>query len=350
MSEQPAVSVVMAARNAERWLGEALHSMCTQTYHGLEVVVVDDASTDTTPQILARYPDPRLRTIRLETNAGVAGALNAGLRAARGTYVARMDADDVSLPERISQQVAYLRARPEVGIVGGNMLPVDQAGEPAAAPTDLPVLPGHVAWMLPVHNCVNHPTVLARRDILLSVGGYRHETVPAEDYDLFVRASAVTAIANVPDVVLRYRLHPESISAARAMEAARAAQEVSERAVAAVMGEPPDRAALRILRCPEDAASAAPDAVRDAADLLWAYTRTVMSRRRPTDAERAAIRRSAVGWLIRMVRAEAGARPATSVGLLLPGRGRPPGWVLRESLAAGTRRATRTRAAFSSRS
>jgi len=114
----PAVSVVMCVFNAEAFLHEAMGSIFAQTFRDFELIVVDDASTDRTPEILAGYTDPRIRVIRNSSNLGVGRARNRGLRLARGKYIAMHDADDASVPDRLAQEVAYLESHPEVGLVG----------------------------------------------------------------------------------------------------------------------------------------------------------------------------------------------------------------------------------------
>jgi hypothetical protein len=337
MRGEPAVSVVIPARDAERWLADALESVLTQTFAELEVIVVDDASTDATPDVLARCVDPRLRTYRLETHAGVAEALNRALKAARGRYVARMDADDVSLPDRLAVQVAFLEDHVSVGIVGGNMRPIDGSGAVVGDATDVPTSPGHIGWMLHARNCVNHPTVVARRDVLLRLGGYRAAAVPAEDYDLFVRAARITELASVSDVVLLYRVHPESTSSVRSRAMTEAADLVAEGALADLLGEAPDRSALEILRRPGQAAGAPMEAVRGAVDLLWRSADESLGSGAVTQMERAAIRRSAVGWFEQIVRTVARDHPLAALALV-PSIRRPIGWLIRERRVPARRR------------
>lgn len=124
----PAVSVGMAVYNAEPWLVEAVDSVLGQTFGDFELIAIDDGSVDATPDILKNYRDPRLRVIT-QRQSGQTPALNYGLRVARGALIARMDGDDVALPERFARQVAFLRAHPEVGLLGTACREISASGE-----------------------------------------------------------------------------------------------------------------------------------------------------------------------------------------------------------------------------
>lgn len=332
--------MVMPVNNAASFVGEALDSLFGQTYGGFEIVVVDDASTDGTADVLRRYADPRLRIIRHPEKAGVAAALNTGISSARSRYVARMDADDVALPERLARQVRFIESNPSIGIVGANMQPIGSDGRPTAPSTMVPTLPGHVRWMLHVHNCVNHPTVLARREVLVALGGYLPGAVPAEDYDLWVRAMEITRIANIGDVVLRYRVHPSSTSLVHQHAASALAVSAAEKALTRLLGSPPDRNAVLILRHPSRADTAPLANIRGAAGLLWAFTEAVVESQALSPQERGAIRRTAAEWFAQLVRATARRRRASAAQLLVPGATGPPAWALGETMAAGWRRVT----------
>lgn len=338
---EPNVTVLMPVHNAASFLGEALDSVFAQTYTDFEIVLVDDASTDGIAEVLAGYADRRLRILRHAEQGGTAVALNSGVQAARGRFIAQMHADDIALPDRLERQIDFLHRNPGVGIVGGNQQPVGPDGRSTGPPTSLPTLPGHVRWMLHVHNCLNHPTVVVRREVMERVGGYRPESVPAEDYVLWVQAMEVTAIANIAEVVLRYRVHPRSASVVRAQETEAWAITAAEEALTHRLGAPPDRNALIVLRHPFRSERAPVADVRRAASLLWRFTGAVLERDPLEPEERAAIRRTAVEWFMQLVRATARRRPGAAAGLLAPGRAGPPRWVLEEVAANGWRRLTR---------
>lgn len=208
----PAVSVLMPVYNGERFLAEAVESILGQTFADFEFVIVDDGSTDASPAILADYAsrDPRIRVVA-QANAGIVAALNRGLNECRSPLVARMDADDVSLPTRLEQQVAFLTDHPKVAAVGTAFRLISETG--AAGPEVRPPA-AHKAIKrgLRYGNCLGHPTVMMRREAILAVGGYREFLRHAEDYDLWTRVAERYELANLPACLLRYRVHAAQVS------------------------------------------------------------------------------------------------------------------------------------------
>ena len=209
----PAVSVLMPVYNAERFLAEASDSIRGQTFTDCYFMIVAAGSTDRSRTILERYAerDPRIRFSN-RPNTGYAAALNELLRWARGTFVARMDADDVALPARLARQVDYLRTHSEVVCVGTAVQFIDAAGRllrerhPGMDHEEIQerALAGDCA--------LNHPSVMMRRSAVESVGGYHVEFMPAEDLDLWLRLGEVGRLTNLPDVLLKYRQHEASFS------------------------------------------------------------------------------------------------------------------------------------------
>jgi len=212
----PLVTVAMAVRNGAQFLAESVESILGQTLRDLEVIIIDDHSTDETPEILAGYEkdDPRLRILR-GAPQGLVYARNLGCRAARGRYLAIMDADDVSLPDRLESQVATLESRPRLGALGGAMEHIDSAGRPIGVkryPT------GNAALQKALLEgcCIPQPAVVLRREAYEDADGYRQAFPPAEDYDLWLRIAESWEIANLPDVVVRYRVYAEQTSSRKA--------------------------------------------------------------------------------------------------------------------------------------
>lgn len=210
----PLVSVVLPVYNGEEFLSQAVDSMLAQTFTDYELIVVDDGSTDRTAALLKGYQDSRLTVYRHDRNEGLVAALNTGWQQAGGTLIAIMNADDVSLPDRLAQQTAFLQAHPQIGLLGSAVERIDRSGAfqsfwPRAT------LPGVVRWELFFKSPFVHPTVMMRRSLLAEVGGYRQEARDAEDFDLWVRMVSVTQAANLPAALLRYRLWPGSISMQR---------------------------------------------------------------------------------------------------------------------------------------
>jgi glycosyltransferase involved in cell wall biosynthesis len=213
MLGSPTISVVMPVHNGERFLREAVVSILTQTFTDLELIVVDDGSTDGTPVILEELAtaDPRLIVIRFDVNRGVSEAANEGCRRARGSFIARMDADDVSLPERLEKELAFLEANPDVAVVGSWVRRIDEHGAPGEVQT-LPCEPALVAWSMLFFNSIAHPTALFRREALTIASVYTSEYPRTEDYALLSVLSRQTRLANIPEVLLHYRVWSGNMS------------------------------------------------------------------------------------------------------------------------------------------
>ena len=208
----PKVTVLMAVYNAERFLAEAVSSILSQSFHDFEFLIVNDGSTDRSPAVLAGFKDPRLRLIDNKVNLGLTPSLNIGLREARGEYVARMDADDVSLPKRLGMQAAYLDGHPGTALVGANIEGMDADGKTLWR-SDNDGDPDVIAWQLLFHNHVSgHGLVMFRRDAALAAGGYDEGCRCSQDFDLWARLSQKHNLAILPQVLLRWRSHPDSVS------------------------------------------------------------------------------------------------------------------------------------------
>ena len=203
----PRVSFVMPAYNAARTIGEAIESVLGQTFGDWELIVIDDASTDETRDVVDGYRESRVRVVRNETNQEIARALNRGVKMAAGEFVARLDADDMSLPGRCARQVKFLEERGEVAVVGADIETFTEAGERAVV--KYPPDAAYVAAALVFRNSLAHPAVMWRREVLAGRGLWYDERIRrAQDYDLWARCTAAgLTLANVPEVLVRYRLH-----------------------------------------------------------------------------------------------------------------------------------------------
>lgn len=237
MNKNPRVSVLMPVYNGERYLRKAVESILNQTFTDFEFIIVDDGSTDNTWQILQGYVanEPRIVLVRNETNIGLAGSLNKGLGLARGEYISRMDADDVSLPERLAAQVAFLDEHPEVGVVGCAVHLIDADGSPMRV-RRYPTMHGSILWALCFHTPLAHPTVVFRKAVVERVGGYDAASLANEDRDLWQRLSSVTRFANLPQVYLLYRRHPDKVSRRYAEVQARNSAKSGQRLMSGVLG------------------------------------------------------------------------------------------------------------------
>jgi glycosyltransferase involved in cell wall biosynthesis len=279
----------MPAYNAEKFVAEAMESILKQTFSNFEFIIVDDGSTDATGQILAEYAarDDRIKLLRNE-HGGVAAAANAACHAARGRYVARMDADDISAPTRFEKQLRFLQAHPEVGVLGSNIEELHEGGKIGSVWL-LPTEPRVIGWFLMFCNCIAQASVMMRRDLFEQVGPYQRLEA-AEDYGLWIRASAVTEIANLPEVLLQYRIVRDSLSRRTIAFQEEHATELQRALMGDLLQRDVSRRTVEILRGKTDVVSGASFFEFDAAaqllaDLYWAYTRKA----RPNRSERADI-------------------------------------------------------------
>jgi hypothetical protein len=204
----PAVSVVLPVYNGEPYLVEALNSILRQTFEDFELIAVDDASTDNSRSYLEEAARRDARVCIVDgPGRGLVDALNLGLARARGEFIARMDADDVSQSTRFAQQVEYLRANPQIAVVGSAITLIDATGK-LIREIDYPLTPVEVdRFLIETGSALAHPAVMARRNALREVGGYRSLFQHAEDYDLWLRLAEGHSLANLPDRLLRYRHH-----------------------------------------------------------------------------------------------------------------------------------------------
>jgi len=235
---RPKVSVVLAVHDGEPWIGEAVESILRQSLRELELIVVDDGSKDATAEILSGFArsDPRMRIISQEVNRGLIGSLNRGFATARGDYVARQDDDDVSLPERLERQVAWLERRPGIGLLGTDYFRIDGTGRPTLRRP--PRADVEIRWRLLFGNIWCHASMMMRRELVSTDGnGPYGDWLHAEDYELWIRLLGRTRAATLPEPLVRYRVHSQSICVRN--EAAQRGQvdEISRRQLAALLPE-----------------------------------------------------------------------------------------------------------------
>ncbi|HZW32449.1 MAG TPA: glycosyltransferase [Isosphaeraceae bacterium] len=211
----PLISVCLPVYNARRYVAQAVESILGQTLGDFEFLILDDGSTDGSRPILEGYAarDPRIR-LTSRANRGLVATLNELIDQARGEFLARMDADDIALPDRFRRQVDYLRAHPECSVVGCRARLIDPDGDPLCDWfTERPH--EEIDTLLlredAVGSVICHPSVLMRRDAVLAAGKYRDFAV-GEELDLFLRLAESSRLAILPDVLLEYRQHPESFT------------------------------------------------------------------------------------------------------------------------------------------
>jgi Glycosyl transferase family 2 len=221
MLNSPLVSVVMVACNVDRFLTEAIESILGQTFRDFEFIIVDYGSTDKSKAIISGHAahDSRIR-FHCIPPCGLAEARNAGCFLAQGRYIAVMDADDLALPERLALQVAFMEEHPQVGLLGGAVKWVDTLGRSLRVDS-VPTEDDDIRTELQVRCPFWQPSVLVRTQAFRLAGGYRSAFAPAEDYDLWLRIVDRFQCANLPDVVLHYRIHPYQVSMRKRAEQTR---------------------------------------------------------------------------------------------------------------------------------
>ncbi|MDM0108310.1 glycosyltransferase [Variovorax sp. J22R24] len=206
LNSSPRVSVVIPTRNSEKYLREALDSILGQTFADFEVLIVDDSSSDGTLDIIRAYADSRVK-ILTGPGKGLAAALNLAIREARGEFIARMDADDIADTTRVGKQVAFLDEHPEVGVCG-TLFQQFMHGDAIHYHME------NVRYIDMMMGCyIGHPTAMFRRELFAKHELFYDESMRfSEDYDLWSRAIRITRLANIPEVLLRYRRHNDSAS------------------------------------------------------------------------------------------------------------------------------------------
>ena len=211
MTSGPLVSVVMSAYNGERYLREAMDSILDQTFTNFEFIVINDGSTDRTLNILGSYDDSRLIVVD-QPNLGLTKSLNKGLSIARGQFIARQDADDVSIPYRLERQIEFMEQNTEVGLVGSAYIEIGQNGQ-EIHPVVLPQTHEELYQMMLKGNYICHGSVLFRKKCLEVVGNYREGLAATEDYDLWLRFLKHFLIINLPEHLYKWRFNITSKSA-----------------------------------------------------------------------------------------------------------------------------------------
>jgi glycosyltransferase involved in cell wall biosynthesis len=213
--DRPLVSVVMATHNYGRFIGEAIESILAQTYRRFELIIVDDASTDSTLEVIGQYDDERIVLVkREECSCSGAAPRNDGLAVSRGDLIAVADADDISVPDRLERQVTFLEQNPSVDLLGGATIPVDEKGRRIGGPILKPVYdqPGEYRQaLLWGEHVLSHPTLMFRRRILKKVSGY-NDYVSSGDTEFVLRASRYFNLYNLKDVLCHHRQHSASVT------------------------------------------------------------------------------------------------------------------------------------------
>ncbi len=206
----PQVTVLMPAYNAERYIRPAIASILNQTFRDFELLIIEDGSTDATEEIIGEFNDPRISVFKNEVNRGIVYSLNKGVALARGEYLARMDTDDLSEPNRLMLQYEYLANHPDIAICGSGMMLFNSKGSFGKVyySLDSSALKAEMLFNSPFA----HPSIMARREVL-AANPYEPSALHAEDYDLWSRILLSHRGVNLPYFLLRYRISPNHITA-----------------------------------------------------------------------------------------------------------------------------------------
>jgi glycosyltransferase involved in cell wall biosynthesis len=213
-SSDPVVTVLMPVYNGEKYLREAIDSLLNQVFTGFEFLIINDGSKDKSVEIITSYDDKRVRLVHNEQNMGIAKALNKGMSLARGLYMARADCDDVSVKNRLGDQVAYLDANKNIDICNTWIEVFDE--EKIRGVVKYPLIDSDIKSMMFFDSPIAHPTVMMRRNSVRRAAlSYDSSFEPADDYDLFARAAEAGLVFGcIPKVLLRYRVISTSLSRA----------------------------------------------------------------------------------------------------------------------------------------
>ena len=270
----PKVTVLMTVYNGLPYLGEAIDSILGQTFKDFEFLIIDDASTDDSCSLIESYTDARIQLVRNERNLGQVPSLNKGLHLARGEYVARLDQDDTSAPNRLERQVEFLdTVSPQVAVVGTWLQIIDQNGK-LTGEWKLPLIDSYADYLISLlegWTPLAHPAVMFRKDIVLQLGGYNETLAPAEDFDLWMRLALGGYDARViTESLCCLRLHSEQQSVTKARVQQQKATEVRERMIETFLHGYPARP-IRLFFGNEDGfwqEISSPDMMKDFVEIL----------------------------------------------------------------------------------
>jgi glycosyltransferase involved in cell wall biosynthesis len=214
MNDMPTISVILSAYNSQKTISEAIESILQQTVEDFELILIDDGSTDTTSSILQEFAskDDRIKIITNEKNIGLTRSLNKGLQIARGEFIARMDADDISLPDRFEKQIRFFNEHPEINLLGGRYTIINEHGETIGESDSIYQTDFLIRWRMLYFNAFIHSTVMFRSQCLEHVSGYNESLQYAQDFDLWVRIMQHGKAANLPDILIKQRRMDRMIS------------------------------------------------------------------------------------------------------------------------------------------
>jgi glycosyltransferase involved in cell wall biosynthesis len=215
--QTPKITVLMTVYNGEKYLREAIDSILNQTFTDFELLIINDGSTDNTPEILRSYDDPRIEIVRNFENLGRPKSLNIGLGLAKGEYIAIMDADDISFPDRFTKEVNYLDNNPDVAMVGTGRENIDENGK--LIDVFIPPKIVSVERLLKA-NPFQHSSVIFRKEIIIEAGNYCNLMQGTEDFYLWLKLIRNHHLHNIPEVLGKYRIYKNSLTYKKVHEGA----------------------------------------------------------------------------------------------------------------------------------
>lgn len=210
----PKISVLMPVYNSEKYLELAILSILNQTFKNFEFIIVDDCSTDNSWEIISRYvkKDKRIIAAKNTENLRTTKSLNKGLKVARGKYIARMDADDWSYPDRLQKQFNFMETHPEVGVSGG-VIEICNENLKILNIRKYPLSDSNARKIIFRYSPFAHPATIWRKNMLDKVGGYNESIPLSQDYELYFRIGKICKFANLSTVIIKLRTHADSSSA-----------------------------------------------------------------------------------------------------------------------------------------
>lgn len=315
----PEVTVLMPVYNGEHFLRTALESILRQSLTDLELLLVDDGSTDRSAEIMDSYAhrDARVRVLRHGRNEGLIRSLNRGIEESTGRYIARMDADDRSHPQRLERQRDYLDAHPEIGVVGTQYRLIDDLDRFLPQSVRLPTDPVAVRWRMFFECALAHPTIMIRPDTYRRLGAYDDSFVAAEDYELWLRWNESIKFANLDMVLHDLRRHSGSVTGTQGQLTGSNSERAITLALTRLLNHPIEPVVASILLAPEKAPDQnPPSAVFAAVTTIHELANKLLSLGDLNLRERDFIERDAAWILCRLVAFCITKRPEVAVQIL----------------------------------
>ena len=302
MNSNPRVTVLMAIYNGERYLHQAIGSILHQSFTNFEFLIIDDGSTDCSAEIIRSYKDSRIRLFHNINNLGLVPSLNRGLDLARGEFIARMDADDISHPERLSEQLAFLDNHPHIGLVGTNFILINSEG----ITTSGPILPGflsdiEIQWKLLWENPIAHPSVMFRSSIAQLCGGYPSDYAYAEDYALWLQMGIETKMAVLAQPLLFLRKHEGNVTILHLEEHIGVDVSIAQKGLALRIGYLPSLLHVRLLRYHERGLNINPGGIKEIRKILLDAFKYIVKNNNSNSRDLIIIKNDLVDRLLKLV-------------------------------------------------